>query len=480
MDHANARVDDNNGRLDPSIFKSDSSLQALQQLFKSNNSILLDSEFFKSGDYFKSKDLIDSLMKSNGDSKLAEQLAPHQQGSAAAAAPYTTTATATTTTTAEQQQQQSQQTIPAMVGFFQSKDWANHYSNSHVDVDARTVFQSTNDTTAKAVPVVKASTGGTDWEALYESELMAPATHALSSPPPPAYHHASVLPASWQQANLVAQTAPTELVSQGITNKPAASVELQQQPMYQPPLRETQNDASASDFQYSHHAGAGPMDSLHHTLPPTIPPALSSRTTITISDLPVSWQAALLAQQQAAQHQQQQLLHSHAVANPARIEHEPAYPPHSSRDTYNDRDVYHDDSSESTAPKRKRPAVTKTSNTRRNKEPEVKLYFEPADDDILLGRGGRTNHHPGNKRYLLEKGDIQDRYLAATKQEKTFIAQELVDRVHAWGGKFLAMEETTKQWYQVSPIKARKKASQTLRERNTAEERLAKRLRYGK
>jgi hypothetical protein len=52
-------------------------------------------------------------------------------------------------------------------------------------------------------------------------------------------------------------------------------------------------------------------------------------------------------------------------------------------------------------------------------EPEVK-DFQPTDDD-LLGRGGRSNHHKGNRWYLEEKENIHPRYRAARaarKQEK--------------------------------------------------------------
>lgn len=132
-------------------------------------------------------------------------------------------------------------------------------------------------------------------------------------------------------------------------------------------------------------------------------------------------------------------------------------------------------------PGSKRAVVQKTKKKRRGMEdPEEKRYYEPCDKDVLLGRGGRTNHHAGNKRYLDEKADIQDRYLAASKEEKTAISQELVDRVWGWGGKFLELDTKRKEWFEVTAIKARKKASQTLRELNTPEERAAKRARYNR
>jgi len=92
-------------------------------------------------------------------------------------------------------------------------------------------------------------------------------------------------------------------------------------------------------------------------------------------------------------------------------------------------------------------------------------YVEPTDNDVLFGRGGRSNHHPGNKRYHEEKLQIQPRYKAADRAATTAISLELVGAVRAWGGRFLKLEEGTKdRWYEVPKTVARKKASQALRE----------------
>jgi hypothetical protein len=115
---------------------------------------------------------------------------------------------------------------------------------------------------------------------------------------------------------------------------------------------------------------------------------------------------------------------------------------------------------------------------KKKKEASEKQYFEPTNNDVLLGRGGRSNHHPGNQRYLILKEEIQPRYQAATKEAKTDISQELVDRIRQDGGKFLELDKQTNQWFVVTNIKARKKASQSLRENNTPEQRLAKRVKY--
>lgn len=134
----------------------------------------------------------------------------------------------------------------------------------------------------------------------------------------------------------------------------------------------------------------------------------------------------------------------------------------------------------------KQPAIHENSATdkpkrkrkRPNYEPEEKEWVDPTDADVLLGRGGRTNHHPGNQQYLAAKEAMQPRYLAGSKEEKTQISQELVNHVRQRGGRFLKLDPETNKWYIVANIVARKKASQTLREWNTVEERAAKRERY--
>ena len=109
--------------------------------------------------------------------------------------------------------------------------------------------------------------------------------------------------------------------------------------------------------------------------------------------------------------------------------------------------------------------------------PEVKEYVEPTHLDVLLGRGGKSNHHPGNKRYREEVQNLQSWYLGVEdKNEKTDLSQCLVDYVHSYDGRFLYKDEIG--WYVVPNIISRRKASQALREDNDAEKRAAKRARF--
>jgi len=124
------------------------------------------------------------------------------------------------------------------------------------------------------------------------------------------------------------------------------------------------------------------------------------------------------------------------------------------------------------APKKKRKRKP-----RKKVVPEVKVYVEPTEVDVLMGRGGRSNHHPGNKRYREEVNNLHTWYLGiGDKDEKTDLSQCLVDYVHSYKGRFLESDKVG--WFVVPNIVARRKASQALREDNDPEKRAQKRARF--
>lgn len=123
--------------------------------------------------------------------------------------------------------------------------------------------------------------------------------------------------------------------------------------------------------------------------------------------------------------------------------------------------------------KAQRSKNSKASQQRRFREPIVKEYVTPSDNDVLLGRGGRSNHHPGNKAYRDKVGEIRDNYRSSEKNAKTDLSQDLVNWVQQeQQGRFLK-QDVDKKWYVVTNIVARRKASQALREHMTKEEREA-------
>mmetsp|Transcript_20010 Transcript_20010/g.36740 ORF Transcript_20010/g.36740 Transcript_20010/m.36740 type:complete len:832 (+) Transcript_20010:304-2799(+) len=106
----------------------------------------------------------------------------------------------------------------------------------------------------------------------------------------------------------------------------------------------------------------------------------------------------------------------------------------------------------------------------------------PGSNDILCGRGGGTNAHPGNIKFRKLVAAHKLRYLAASKSDKPGVARDVVREWRAMDppGRFLAKmdkksgggsgggEDDAVIWHDVGDKKAREKASQCLRERNGA------------
>jgi hypothetical protein len=114
--------------------------------------------------------------------------------------------------------------------------------------------------------------------------------------------------------------------------------------------------------------------------------------------------------------------------------------------------------------------------------PKEKVYVDKCtNSDVMFGRGGRSNHHPGNKMYRVQVIEKQAIYQSCkNKKEKTEIAQRVVDHVSKnQKGRFLELDTTCNRWYLVPNNGARTKVGQALRDNNTKEARAAKRKKYG-
>lgn len=85
----------------------------------------------------------------------------------------------------------------------------------------------------------------------------------------------------------------------------------------------------------------------------------------------------------------------------------------------------------------------------------------PGKLDILKGRGGLTNHHPGNVKFRNEARKLRSEYKHAdtTRHQKYLFSLDLVNKVKAYGGKFLEKGKDD-LWYEMDEKAARKKASQ--------------------
>ena len=102
--------------------------------------------------------------------------------------------------------------------------------------------------------------------------------------------------------------------------------------------------------------------------------------------------------------------------------------------------------------------------------------IEPREADVLFGRGGRTNHNPGNIRLREVVNSYKSIYRQAKKVDKPKVAKLIVAALRATSppSRFLRLNEATNQWEDVGDRRATEKVSQALREKDRDERELAK------
>ena len=100
-------------------------------------------------------------------------------------------------------------------------------------------------------------------------------------------------------------------------------------------------------------------------------------------------------------------------------------------------------------------------------EPKAEPVIKPHEHDVLCGRGGLTNHHPGNAWYRRLVRSNRPLYRASPNHTKLLVSKAIVHHVQTQSppGRFLECHQTTGLWYPVPYKKAVDKTSQALRER---------------
>ena len=92
----------------------------------------------------------------------------------------------------------------------------------------------------------------------------------------------------------------------------------------------------------------------------------------------------------------------------------------------------------------------------------------PNENDVLLGRGGKINNHPGNQQFRSIIEEYKERYnFATSKATKALISREVINRIAAMNppGRFISRNDAgTGMWYEERKENALKKTSQALRE----------------
>jgi hypothetical protein len=95
----------------------------------------------------------------------------------------------------------------------------------------------------------------------------------------------------------------------------------------------------------------------------------------------------------------------------------------------------------------------------------IEPVLEISDNDVLSGRGGATNVHPGNKFFRSLIDEHREKYLRARKNDKPDISRSIVSIIRKRNGAFLKKDEKTNQWFEIGDDLAREKTSQALRQR---------------
>lgn len=118
---------------------------------------------------------------------------------------------------------------------------------------------------------------------------------------------------------------------------------------------------------------------------------------------------------------------------------------------------------------------TGSSTARTSTPPPVSSEAIPDSDindkDVLSGRGGGTNNHPGNKEFRSLVDQYRSEYVLSKKWAKREIARNIVESIRSKGGRFLKKEGS--MWCDIGDQKAREKTSQALREGLAAKMRAA-------
>ena len=100
------------------------------------------------------------------------------------------------------------------------------------------------------------------------------------------------------------------------------------------------------------------------------------------------------------------------------------------------------------------------------KAPAGRIYVDKVrQEDVMCGRGGRSNHHSGNKRYRQVISDLKMMYRKTEdKTTKTDLSRAIVEHVCHYGGRFIRLDKKVGRYYILSMADARKKTSQALRD----------------
>ena len=144
-----------------------------------------------------------------------------------------------------------------------------------------------------------------------------------------------------------------------------------------------------------------------------------------------------------------------------------------------------DDSNHRKKPLEKRTVTKAKQSPSKHNEPKAKrprraipahktyiLETEPTEVDVISGRGGRANNHPGNRSCWLTMLELRPSYRSCDPKDlkkKNEIARKVVDSVRDVGGRYVQLEKETGKWFILPDKVAMEKAKQSLRDSHVPE-----------
>ena len=93
---------------------------------------------------------------------------------------------------------------------------------------------------------------------------------------------------------------------------------------------------------------------------------------------------------------------------------------------------------------------------------------KPGVHDVIMGRGGGTNHNPGNIKYRRIVEDMKLSYKSAARPDKPRIAMKVVTDWRALNppGRFIQLDKKTGLYNDIGDAAAKEKTAQALREKH--------------
>jgi len=89
------------------------------------------------------------------------------------------------------------------------------------------------------------------------------------------------------------------------------------------------------------------------------------------------------------------------------------------------------------------------------------IIVVPRNDDVLLGRGRPFQEHAGNMRCNYVVLSTMEKYEEASRNDKTTIARNVINKIKGYGGRFLKQHEGV--WEEVDDSEALRKISHSFR-----------------